>query len=54
VGLLVVRRPAAAGEPSHALLIFEVDRAMCQAPTDRRAAEPSTQCIYGNGIISFN
>ena len=25
---------------------------MCQALDARRSAEPSTRCIYGNGIIS--
>jgi hypothetical protein len=34
--------------------IFEAGPAMYDAFTARRAAEPSTQCISGNGIIPCN
>jgi hypothetical protein len=34
--------------------IFEADWAMYDALTARRAAQPSTNCIYGNEIIACN
>ena len=44
----LARRPQAAREQR----IFEADRELYNAYTARRAAQSSTQCIYGNGIIS--
>jgi hypothetical protein len=34
--------------------IFEADEKVYNAFTARRAAQPSTNCNYGNGIISCN
>ena len=34
--------------------IFQAGKAMHDALTAPRAAQPSTQCIYGSGIISCN
>ena len=34
--------------------IFEADETVYNAYTARQAAQSSTQCIYGNGVISFN